>query len=171
MKTTLRPLLSIACVGACAATAVFAVDANTPAPSSLSSGGPEALDGRPLLRFALQRIAEELDLTDAQRAAAKDVIRQHHGEVRAALDDARAARAELRDVIRSAGAKEAELSAAADKVAAAAREVALATARLRADLRLVLDEGQRAKVEELEARIQKRVGALRDAVAGEFGPV
>ncbi len=170
MNKTLRFLIPVACVGAFSAAAVFAAGKKTPDTVSVPAVSAALPEGRPLMKFALRRVADELDLTEAQLIAAKEIIRQHYGEVHVALDNARAVRAELRGVIRSGKADDASLAAAADKVAAAAREVAVTTARLRADLQLVLDDEQRAKIEMLEARWHKRVDDLREALAEEFGP-
>lgn len=172
MNTTFRVLLPIVCVGALAGAALFAANYESSvrpvAPLLVGAGDIEA---RPALQFVLGRIASELELTEAQRASAQEVIRTHYADLRAAFEKGREARENMTRVVRSSSPSEADFAAAADRVSAAARELALATGHLRADLRLVLDDAQKAKLEELHGRLQKRLGSLREALAEEFGSV
>ncbi len=162
MKTSLRIFIPVVLLGSLAAGAAFA------APSikadKTASGVVSSLSGlkdAPRLRLVLRRVIRELDLTPAQVEAARSVLKTHHAEVSAAVDAVAAARADLRATLRATPADAAALAAEADAVAAAQRELVLATALLRADLRLVLTEEQLAKLETLETRIIERIDHAR----------
>ena len=166
MKTTLRHLLPLVVLGSLAVGAAFAaplVKADKAASQAVSS--LDDLKDAPRLRFALRRVIRELDLTPAQVEAARGILKTHHAEVAAAADAVAAARAGLRAAIRTTPTDQAALAAGADGVASAERELVLATALLRADLRLILTTEQLARLETIETRITGRIDKARGLFA------
>ena len=166
MKTSLRFVIPAVLLGALAVGATFAAPAgksDKPAPEAVSSLA--GLKDTPRLRLVLRRVIRELELTPAQVDAARGVLKTHHAELSAAVDAVAAARAGLRAAIRATPADPASLADGADAVAAAPRELVLATALVRADLRLILTEEQLAKLDQMETRLTDRVDKARDVLA------
>lgn len=166
MNKTTRILLPLVLVGSLAAGALYAkpdLKADKAATQVVAFLGE--LKDAPRLRLALRHVIRELELTPAQVEAAREVLKSHYAEVAAAIDEVAVARAGLREAIRATPTDDAALALEADAVAAAHRDLILATATLRADLRLILTNTQLAKLETLEARFQERMAKARDVFA------
>lgn len=162
MKTSIRILLPVVLIGSFAGGAAFAKPV-APAKVVASTTLPELKDA-PRLRLVLRQIIRELGLTSEQVKAAREVLKAHREDVSAAFDAVVAAREDLRAAIRATPTDETALAAAADEVGAAQRDLALATALLRADLRLILTAEQLAKLEKIETRVTDRIDKVREVL-------
>ncbi|MCE1205257.1 MAG: Spy/CpxP family protein refolding chaperone [Holophagaceae bacterium] len=95
------------------------------------------------------RIAQALNLSDAQRTKIRTIREKHRPELRIRRDAARQAQAALRTALREAATPDAQLRALHDKASAARFEWMLARRTARTEVRAVLTPEQRERAAEL----------------------
>lgn len=105
----------------------------------------------------LQRAAEKLDLTEAQKAQIKAELKAEKDTLKQLLGRLHDARQELRDTIRASDATEASVRAASTKVAAVQADLAVERLKLHGKIAPILTEEQKAKIAEFEARVDEFV--------------
>ncbi len=142
-------------VAALTAPIVGTVEAATASATSLPNErfAPYDSDGpvRKALRGAIRRLLafrEETPLSETQRAQMRNVLQAHKNEIQTQLAAMQEAHAQLRAAIRKGGANGAEVNAAADRVAAAARSGALLHAKIAGEIRPLLTNEQRQRLDE-----------------------
>lgn len=117
----------------------------------------------------LQRAAEKLGLTDAQRAAIKDVLAAEKDTIKDLLTRMHEARKALREAIRAEDATEASVRAAAARVAAVEADLAVERHKLHRRIAPILTPEQREQIAQWEARldewIARAVGQIGERLA------
>ena len=108
----------------------------------------------------LQRIAQKLELTDAQRADVKKVLSGEQEKLKPLLAASHEARKQLREAIRAADANETSVRAASAQLAAAAADLAVERMKIFAKLSPILTGEQRAKISEFESRMDGVAAAM-----------
>jgi Spy/CpxP family protein refolding chaperone len=96
------------------------------------------------------RLAAYLDLTDEQRSAARDLLRQRRDSMRPLLERQGELRAELETTLDDATATDAALGQLVKQLHANRQAIKAARIELRAQLATLLDPAQKAKLEQLE---------------------
>jgi protein CpxP len=112
-----------------------------------------------------QRIACKLELTDAQKLEVKKVLAGEKETLKPLLAAVADARKNLRAAIRATDANESSVRAASARVAGAEADLAVERMKLFAKLSPILTGEQRAKMSELESRMD----GLRDALLARVG--
>ena len=100
-----------------------------------------------------QRIAQRLELTDGQKSEIKKVLSGEKENLKPLLTALHEARTNLRDAIRAKDANESAVRAASAKVAGAEADLAVERMKIFAKIAPVLTEEQRAKISEMESRM------------------
>ena len=103
-----------------------------------------------------------LDLSDEQRERVRTVIGESRESARTTAREMRSARAELAEAATADGVDEAEIRSRAARVGTLEGDAAVQRARLYAAVRQVLTPDQRARVDEIEAERQERLGERRE---------
>lgn len=116
-------------------------------------GGPGRLRGGPLA----QRVAERLNLSDAQKARIKAELKSEKDTLAQVFTRIHEARKGLRAAIHAPDATEASVRAASAKVAAAEADLAVERMKLHGRIAPILSEDQREKLADIEARIDRFV--------------
>lgn len=102
------------------------------------------------------RIAQALNLSDAQRTSLRSIREKHRAELLLKRDAAKQAQASLRAALREADTPEAQLRALHDKASAAQIEMLLARRVVRQQVQAVLTPEQREKIAELRGMARER---------------
>jgi Spy/CpxP family protein refolding chaperone len=159
-----RSILILAGAGALAVAGLFA---GRLAAGVMPGGGPGGHFGAS--RFG--HIARMLDLTDAQRAQFKSILRSHGSEIEAQLTAGLAARRALHDAILADPIDEAAIRARAGELSRVEADGAVLFAKVRAELSPLLTDDQKQKVarfrEHMRARGDRTVQAFQDFVKEE----
>jgi Spy/CpxP family protein refolding chaperone len=108
----------------------------------------------------LQRLAEKLDLTEAQRTQIHNLIAGEKAVLQPLLNRLHAARKDLRETIHADQANESSVRAAAAKVAAVEADLAVERRKLYGKIAPVLTDEQRQKLAELEQRADEFIDRL-----------
>ena len=124
--------------------------------------GQQARGERPL-----ERLADRLDLTAAQRAQIKAVLKSHEKELRLIAEERRTDRQELRELIHTPAATEVALRAASAKLAEVEAEAVVLRHRILQEIRPILTTAQLEELQEIEERIEKLLEAARER-RGQF---
>ena len=103
-----------------------------------------------------------LDLSDEQRERVRTVIGESRESARTTAREMRSARAALAEAATADGVDEAEIRSRAARVGTLEGDAAVQRARLYAAVRQVLTPDQRARVDEIEAERQERLGERRE---------
>ncbi len=103
-----------------------------------------------------ERIAQALNLSDAQRTSIRSIREKHRAELLLRRDAVKQAQASLRAALREAATPEAQLRALHDKASAAQIEALLARRVVRQQVQAVLTPEQREKVAELRGMARER---------------
>jgi len=103
------------------------------------------------------RIAQALNLSDAQRASIRSIREKHRPELRLRQDAARQAQAALRTALREPATPEAQLRTLHDKASAAQFEMLMTRRTVRQEVRAVLTPEQREKAAELRGMARERM--------------
>jgi len=139
MKNKIFIFLSAAAiaVGGFTGTKLFAVENSTPAP----------LRGK-----IMQRVAEKLNLTEAQRSQIREIFASEKDRLQPVLTRLHDARKNLRDAIHATSADENAVRAASAKVADAEADLAVERMKVYGKIAPVLTDEQRQKISEFEQR-------------------
>ncbi|MFA6962872.1 MAG: Spy/CpxP family protein refolding chaperone [Opitutaceae bacterium] len=121
-------------------------------------------DSFPVIEMFTSHLASKLDLTEAQRAQLKDILRQHQPRIAPLVDSLRTEQKAWFDYSRSATASTDEASDRIDRVLAAQKKLMLETADLRTDLRHVLNDSQLAKLDSLRSEADGHFSKLRKRI-------
>ena len=100
------------------------------------------------------RVAQALQLTDAQKTSIKAIRDKHHPDLVVRRDAAKAAQISLQAALRDATISEANLRALHGKASAARLELTLARRSVHQEIQAVFTPEQRAKAAELQAVAQ-----------------
>src|SRR5882757_9100026 len=119
------------------------------------AASPEAL-GRPLAMMFGGKL-RDLNITDAQRAAARTTLKAHAPTIMPLVRQLVSERRALHDLVRADKPDEAAIRAQAARVASIQAELAVEASRLAVDLRKIATPDQLGKVRELEKTIRERV--------------
>jgi len=103
------------------------------------------------------RIAQALNLSDAQRASIRSIREKHGPELHLRQDAARQAQAALRTALREPATPEAQLRTLHGKASAARFEMLMARRTVRQEVRAVLTPEQREKAAELRGMARERM--------------
>jgi Spy/CpxP family protein refolding chaperone len=121
--------------------------------------------------FFLRQILREvrdgikaLNVTDAQKAQIRTILRSHREEVRGAADRAWDARRAVVEAIHQDGVDEALIRERVQEAAAAQADLAVLRARVRGEVRAVLTPVQRDAASRLHDQVWQRLAAFRAAV-------
>ncbi|MSU58590.1 MAG: periplasmic heavy metal sensor [Pedosphaera sp.] len=114
-----------------------------------SAGGPGRQRGGPIL----QRAAERLNLTDAQKAQIKAELKSEKDSLAKIFTQLHEARKGLRESLHAKNATEASVRTSAAKVAAIEADLAVERLKLHGKIAPILTDDQRAKLAEMEARL------------------
>ena len=101
----------------------------------------------------LQRIAQRLELTDDQKSQIKNTLSGEKDALKPLMMALHEARTNLRESIRAKDANESAVRAASAKVASAEADLAVERMKIFAKLSPILTEEQRAKISEMESRM------------------
>ncbi len=101
------------------------------------------------------RVLRQLDLTDDQREAVRGAAERHRESGRSLRQQLGAARQALRDEVRSGAADETAIRGLAAEVAPLAADAAVRRAALYAEIRGLLTDDQRARLEALQANARE----------------
>ncbi len=117
----------------------------------------------------LQRAAEELGLTEQQRATIRDVLVSEKDTLKDLLTRLHEARKGLRQAIRAQDATEASVRAAAARVAAVEAELAVERLKLYQRISPILTAEQREQLAQWEVRldewIERLIGRIGERIA------
>ena len=127
----------------------------------------EAAARHPLGARLLERAREKLDLTDEQVRQIKAALKSEKGNLVGLMSRMRQARLELRGAIQSPDASEDSVRAAAAKVAAVQSDVAVERMKLFRQIRPILTEEQRARLHEMQSRLDGAVDRALQQHAGD----
>ena len=116
----------------------------------LAAQPEDARDGRS------GRIAQALNLSDAQRTSIRSIRETHRAELLLKRDAVKQAQASLRAALREAATPEAQLRALHDKASAAQIEMLLTRRVVRQQVQAVLTPEQREKVAEMRGTARER---------------
>lgn len=105
----------------------------------------------------LQRAAEKLELTEAQKTQIKSELLAEKDNLKQLLGRLHDARKDLREAIRANSATEASVRAASAKVATVQADLAVERLKLHGKIAPILTEEQKAKIAEFEARVDEFV--------------
>lgn len=127
-----------------------------------AASGAATVGVRPLtLLLDLHRGIEEMQLTKEQEAGIRGVLRSHRAEIRQATDRVWDARLAVCDAVRQEPVDEALVRRRAAAASVAAGDLAVIRARVRAEVRGLLTDDQRAKADVLHDLLLKDVAGLR----------
>lgn len=131
------------------------------------AGGPGPGPGGPFGPLGLPRmLAEQLDVTDAQREQIRGIVSQHETEARQLGDRLGKALQAQHNAVNGETFDEGAIRAAASEVATAQAELAVLHGRVHADVLQVLTPEQHAKLRELrtemDARQQERAKRMEE---------
>ena len=104
----------------------------------------------------LRMIAQQLGLTDPQKAQIKSVIQSHRDEWKALADRALTARKSLNEAVSAEAIDENVIRQRSADVAAARADIAVAHAHARAEILQVLTPEQQAQVKSLQSKMESR---------------
>jgi Spy/CpxP family protein refolding chaperone len=129
----------------------------------LASGAAATVGTRPLaLLLDFRQGIEEMQLTTEQKGEIRDVFKAHRAEVRRAADRLWDARMAVHEATGREPLDEALIRRRAAAAAAASGDLAVARARVRAEIRGLLNDEQRVKADALHDKLLKDVAGLRD---------
>ena len=120
-------------------------------PGHRSPGGPRVIDPR--------RLADYLDLTDEQRASARQLFEAQRDKVRPLFEQQRGLREQLETTLDDPAASDAALGQLVKQLHANRQAMKTARQELRAQLTTLLDPAQKAKLDQLETVMQGLRGA------------
>ncbi|NWJ40317.1 MAG: Spy/CpxP family protein refolding chaperone [Geothrix sp.] len=103
------------------------------------------------------RIAQALNLSDAQRTSIRSIREKHRPDLLLKRDAARQAQVSLRAALRNAATPEAQLRALYDTASAARFGMMLARRAVRQEVQAVLTPEQREKAAELRGMARERM--------------
>ncbi len=121
-------------------------------------------DAPPLRGKFLQRIAEKLNLTDAQKSQIKTTLAGEKDTLKPLLTALHDARKDLRAAIRASDATETSVRAASSKVASAEADLAVERQKLYGKIAPVVTDEQREKISEFEQRADDFVDGVIDRI-------
>jgi Spy/CpxP family protein refolding chaperone len=111
-------------------------------------------------RPVLQRIAERLNLTDAQKSQIKAALKAEQDSLKSLFTRLHEARKDLRETIHAGNATEASVRAASAKVAAVEADLAVERLKLYGKISPILTDEQRAQAAEMEKRLDEFVDGV-----------
>lgn len=123
----------------------------TPSPQAPGLGGPHGSGPEPDAVF-LDRMAETLDLTEAQITEIEGIMRSHRIETAELRSEAHIARDAVRDLAEREVFDEEAVRAAEERLAAAHVELAVERARLKSEIHAVLTPEQGEKAADLRSQ-------------------
>jgi Spy/CpxP family protein refolding chaperone len=112
-----------------------------------------------------RRLAHYLDLTDEQRASARQLFEQQRDKVRPLFEQQRGLREQLETTLDDPAASDAALGQLVKQLHANRQAMKTARQELRAQLTTLLDTTQKAKLDQLETVMQGLRGARHSATA------
>jgi Spy/CpxP family protein refolding chaperone len=121
------------------------------------AGGSPGMAGRPRRgRFGLdpRRVAEYLQLTDAQKSSARSLFQKQRETVRPIFEQQRNLREQLESMLDDANASDASLGEIVKQIHANRRSLESAREQGKASFEALLDANQKAKLEQLETVMQ-----------------
>ena len=121
--------------------------------ATTKTSAAEKSGGMPMRGKILQRIAERLELTADQKSKIEPIFSGEKERLQPLLAALHHARKNLRAAIHASAANETAVRAASAKAASAEADLAVERMKLYAKLAPVLNDEQRAKLAELEARV------------------
>ncbi len=116
-------------------------------PGHRGPGGPGVIDPR--------RLADYLDLTDEQRAAARQLFEQQRDKVRPLFEQQRGLREQLETTLDDPAASDGALGQLVKQLHANKQAMRTARKELRAQLTTLLDPTQKAKLDRLESVMEE----------------
>lgn len=126
-------------------------------------GGPGGPHGGPHgemhggdLGVMFDHLADRLELTEAQRTAAHQVLEDRQDEVRAAMESVRQQHDALREAAQAEPVNEGAIRAAGEALGTASADAAVLRAELHQELMAILTPEQRAELEALHAERETR---------------
>lgn len=126
-------------------------------PGHRGPGGPGVIDPR--------RLADYLDLTDEQRASARQLFEAQRDKVRPLFEQQRGLREQLETTLDDPAASDAALGQLVKQLHANRQAMKTARQELRAQLTTLLDPAQKAKLDQLETVMQGLRGARHSGTA------
>ncbi len=118
--------------------------------------GPGGLSHPPRPAHMFDRVARELDLTDAQRTQIRGILKAHADEILAQVHSGMDARHALHDAVVAQPADEAAIRALGQQVGTVHAEGALLFARIRSEVWPVLTTEQQQKFMAFHAKMGRR---------------
>jgi Spy/CpxP family protein refolding chaperone len=110
----------------------------------------------------LERAMDRLELSAEQRSRVEAVLARHRGEVRKDWEALVASREAQYAAVRGQPFDENRIRSAAAAVGAAQADLAVARARIASEVRAILDDGQRARLEEMLEDVRALTGRMRE---------
>ena len=108
----------------------------------------------------LQRIKDKLDLTDAQVAQIREILKADRSNLTDLLTRLHSARKEVRSAIHSGDATEASVRSASAKAAAVEADFAVERLRLYGKISPILTDAQREKLSQFEAKLDDAIDGI-----------
>ncbi len=122
---------------------------------AVERGGPGRVRG-PIL----QRVAQRLNLTDAQKTQIKAVLKADQASLKNLFTRLHEARKGLREAIHADKSSEASVRAASAKVAAVEADLAVERLKLHGKISPILTDEQRAQAAEMEKHLDEFVDGI-----------
>jgi periplasmic protein CpxP/Spy len=174
-RTVLTLGAGLLAIGLGAATFVHAQDQNTnPQPRPFRGrgmgpggpGGPGRMGGPGGPMGMLPMLGPQLGLTDAQRDQIRAIADAHKDDWKALADRGRTAHLALDQAITADNVNDAAIRQKAAEVAAVEADVAVARAHAYTEVLPILTADQKAQLKSMQAQMQQRMAAGRDARHG-----
>ena len=131
-------------------------------PDEPGFGGPEFGRGFPGRGFMFARLAEELELSEAQKSEIEALRETHFSQVEPLMEEARTARQGVGELMRNDAFDEQSVRIAAQQAADLQVELTVLRARHMSELRSVLTPKQQEKAAELREEWQEGRRRFRD---------
>jgi Spy/CpxP family protein refolding chaperone len=110
----------------------------------------------------LERAMERLELSAEQRTRVEAVLGRHRGEVRKDWEAVIASREAQYAAIHGQPFDESRIRSAAAAVGAAQADLVVTRARIASEVRAILDDGQRARLDEMLEDVRALAGRMRE---------
>lgn len=171
--TTRRKIAIATCIVTTLAAGGWALANSSYAAGPLGAAIMEDGPARPLRMFLsgqfgrLLELRSELDLTTEQRHQVRDILVNHRAEIATAVKPVVEKRRTLREATLAANVDETAIRAAANDLGKAIGDAAVVGAKVKAEVRAVLNPEQQQKLDEFRGESDSAIDSFLDAAAGK----
>lgn len=171
--STRRKIAIATCIVTTLAAGGWALANSSYAAGPLGAAIMEDGPARPLRMFLsgqfgrLLELRSELDLTTEQRHQVRDILVNHRAEIATAVKPVVEKRRTLREATLAANVDETAIRAAANDLGKAIGDAAVVGAKVKAEVRAVLNPEQQQKLDEFRGESDSAIDSFLDAAAGK----